>query len=438
MSEILPFNKLPYQVFDGIFTSHNFEEPTAFEASQNLFSRFEKFLEKPTLRDVDYFRAYTRVGGDPEFFISSPNNTLIPSFDWFGTDPESHDNFTIVALNNSKVPVIFSPKKYSVLQSLNGEHLTHWYVHPDGVQLECGYNPVNCMESTSIYISQMFMGIKNALATDKFSLNTATSQTISPELAFSAPLGCRPSFNAHDIDNNITDKNPLRRFTGGHFHFSVLSQMKQHMFYSPKLETHVEADPNDIEVFNNTFSLININEEARRNHFNNIIKLMDATIGIWSVAFAGKLDDPDRRYHHYGMAGDYRLTKCTVEYRVPSNVVWQNSVSWHVMGMMGRYIVKNWFLQSEDLPKYLKTVDWGEVTDIINNTDVDRARAYWTKHSDSLQNLFCFDNVLYKQWHKVNALAAESINCINPAQHGWDVIKHISSYPTTLTTAMYV
>lgn len=307
-----------------------------------------------------------------------------------------------------------------------------WYIHPDGLQLECGYFPVNCMESTSIAIAEMLRFTTNSLKQDGFTLSNTTSQTITPELANTVPLGCRPSFNAHDIDNNITNKNPLRRFAGGHFHFTVLSSLRQREeWHKDKL---YYLDPTDIEVFNNTFSLTNIGEENQRSNFNTIIKIMDATMGMWSTAFAHGYDDPERRQYHYGMAGDYRLTNKTVEYRVPSNVVWQNSVSWHIMGMMGRYIVNNWFgVYNNRLKQFYSSIkDWGTITDIINNTDGEAARKWWEENENSIQNFFYHDSILFTYWGKVNSLAYQGPNIIDPKFKNWDT-PFGCTYPTTLT-----
>jgi hypothetical protein len=48
------------------------------------------------------------------------------------------------------------------------------------------------------------------------------------------------------------------------------------------------------------------------------VKRLDAVLGVVSVGLFQKYDDPRRR-HLYGKAGEYRLTKYGIEYRVLSN-----------------------------------------------------------------------------------------------------------------------
>lgn len=439
MDKIIEFKKQREKFFSANQPYQTLPDLDPMECGQVMLQSYENYLAGHSVDNKfapAQFKTAPRVGGDPEFFIKSETGGLVPSFEWLKTEPDSHDNFMIVALDNRKYnpqSVFFNEQKYNYLQTLDKSYHSHWYIHPDGIQLECGYLPSKCMEITSNYLRDLFIRTGISLKQSKLALDYVTSKDISLELASIVPLGCRPSFNAHDIDNNIHNKMPLKRFAGGHFHFTALAKLEQRSSDNVFL-----LDPLDIEIFNNNFSLTQISEETRRDNFNNIIKLMDATMGIWSVAVADKLDDPERRKHHYGMAGDYRLTNKTLEYRVPSNVVWQNSVTWHVMGMMGRYLVGSWLesmgyaTTQQKLCDYMSTVQWGTVTDIINNTDGEAAREYWRANQEALRDLFSNCTALVDNWGKVNRLAQYGLDVIPADQKGWNVAQG-SEYPPTLS-----
>jgi len=408
-------------------TSKGFKDPVDY--GQHMLQLLNKYLagERTHIIHNELFTT-TLVGGDPEFFISN-NERIVPSYEWLNTPPESHDNFCFFNESHTPNNAIFNPEKFNWLTSPNtneGGYSDSW-IHPDGVQLEMGYIPSTCMEITSRTIYNLIDRTRRALHKNKLMLSPATSSMITEATAHEVPLGCRPSFNAHDIDNTINNKSPLRRFTGGHFHFSVLAQPLQREIYVGK-----EAcifDPMDLEIFNTIYALKNIDDDNRRQIYNPVIKAMDATMGILSVAMAGELDDPERRHHHYGMAGDYRLTTNTIEYRVPSNVMWSNPITWHIMGMMGRYIVNNSRLPKSTLPDFVASVNtWGDITDIINNTDYVAARKYFQTHKDEIFKLFAGIPAISDNKGKISRLAEEGVSAHFEGIR-WSLC---GEYPTTL------
>lgn len=379
--------------------------------------------------------AYTRVGGDPEFFIERcGDKTKVPSYNWFGLNPEAHNNYQASFDNESRKSVkkeLFDSELYPGWKIFGAPDAPdtniydYPYIHPDGFQLELGYTPVDCMESTSIKLYSGFYNTQSALKADNFQISKDTSHTLSHMEALQVPLGCRPSFNAHNIDNNIYVKNPLARFTGGHFHFSTLSRVyqfadtnctnKRNKYGNLEYKSTLR-DPMELRMFNSMFSLEHISEADRQEIIDPVIRAMDATVGILSVALAGNLDSAARREHHYGMAGDYRITPATLEYRVPSNAVWFHPVSWNIIGMWGRAIMRAYLSTSDynreasfKFQKYINNIkNWGTIIDIINNTDVAAARAYIKEnYSTMVQAIYGVESYLseYNALNKVLYLA---------------------------------
>lgn len=406
------------------------------EYASHLKSVLDKyFTDKPSDVYAELFTP-TYVGGDPEFFVEDNDNNIIPSYHFLGTTPESHENFCVFGRPSALKPVNFSPDKQPYVIA-NGNNLEPrlWWLHPDGVQLEFGYFPSTCMEITGNYIRDMLLTTNGLLRNKNLRLSTRTSAAITPGQAMEAPLGCRPSYNAHNIDNNIYDKNPMKRFTGGHFHFTMLAHPWQTPFYVDNKFSLF--NPSDIEAFESIYSLQNINETVRQEFINKLVRVMDATLGMFSVAVAGEHDDPGRRQHHYGMAGDYRLTTKTLEYRVPSNTVWMNPVTWHIMGMMGRFLTNQFKTAHISVEAYNfykfhdEITDWGEVVDIINNTDYQAARKWWADNNEKIRNLFAPETKIANHWYKINKLASDGMfKYLKPLV--WDRVSPYYPYPRSL------
>ena len=226
----------------------------------------------------------------------------------------------------------------------------------------------------------------------------------------------------------------MKRFTGGHFHFTMLAYPKQTSFYKGVSSSVYNYDPNDIEAFESIYSLQNINDTVRQEHINKLVRVMDATLGIISVALAGEYDDPERRHHHYGMAGDYRLTSKTLEYRVPSNNMWMHPVAWHIMGMMGRFLVDQF--KSPNAHKFSTSFhtfhdeisDWGEVIDIINNTDYQAARKWLEDKRVSIEALFDSEPKISNHYGKIRKLTQDGMfKHLEP--FNWNNVSTSSYYP---------
>lgn len=279
-----------------------------------------------------------RVGGDPEFFLQDVKGNVVPSSVALGLDPTSTVSLGYDPVGKTigaAFPDPLNPGMMAIVAPDQPPIHTPSWVHQDGVQAELGYTPQACLELTSLSIRDAFQVLKRQAAIRKCSMTYKTSVEISEEMAAMFPLGCRPSFNAWGNDNCIVNPYPTKRFGGGHFHFGV--------FEGPGLNTSFDATgPFNLAEYKqlvNESGLRGWSDKDIENHINPVVRRLDAVVGLVSVALCRGMDDPERRRHRYGMAGDYRLTANTLEYRVPSNAVWFHPVTWHICAMLGRGVI---------------------------------------------------------------------------------------------------
>jgi len=140
-------------------------------------------------------------------------------------------------------------------------------------------------------------------------------------------LGCMPSENAYGL-HGIDVVNPRKlkyRMAGGHMHFARVGSYA--------------------------------------------VKDLDAVVGVWSVGAAEGIDNPIRR-KYYGLAGEYRLPKHGLEYRVLSNFYYGHPALFNVTWDIARKAIQGCSLVVEKA----WIADEREVIRVINENDVSGAR----------------------------------------------------------------
>ena len=117
-----------------------------------------------------------------------------------------------------------------------------------------------------------------------------------------------------------------------------------------------------------------------------LVKLLDASMGIASVAMFGKEEDPRRR-EMYGRAGEYREPAHGLEYRVLSSAVLQHPYRLHLMVDMGRFVMR---LKIAGVLEQMgfEVPDENVVQSVINNVDIEGARALLEKNKHFWANFF--------------------------------------------------
>jgi hypothetical protein len=153
-------------------------------------------------------------------------------------------------------------------------------------------------------------------------------------------LGCEPSLNAYGEDPLFVP-NPEAlpiRFAGGHLHFGINEAFS-------KIRCHVQK-----------------NAPA-------IVRMMDRIVGLASVCLAREIDTPVRR-RFYGRAGEYRLPKWGLEYRVLSNFWLSDPKIAQLVFEIGRFAFKLGAVGADSI--WMGPGD-DEVRAIINECDAKAA-----------------------------------------------------------------
>lgn len=171
----------------------------------------------------------------------------------------------------------------------------------DGVQVELNPAADPCRANLANAMKSSFRKLKEHLkATPELKANFSSVVNIDPaELASLSEqarvFGCAPSLNSHDAGAAITVNagTYLKRSAGGHIHLGF---------------SHGQAESKGIETYN---SRLMKNREQ-------LVPLLDVLVGNTSVMIDRDPEAATRRLH-YGRAGEYRLPKHGLEYRVLSN-----------------------------------------------------------------------------------------------------------------------
>lgn len=269
------------------------------------------------------------MGCDPEFFFRMKKRVIgsehiIPKEGFFPRSTVAQNTFVSFPNTSSKFVI-------------------------DGVQAELNPNPYGCRANMANEIAACFRSLKVIIDKKKEAVQVDFSRTVKitkTELSKLDPnnqrFGCMPSFNAYpDGGVNLGEVDPLvyrYRSAGGHIHISHNEVAK--------MQAQFKDDPA-------TF-----------------IKMMDIIVGNTCV-----LLDRDRgnitRRKTYGRAGEFRLPKHGIEYRVLSNF-WLTS--YPLMSMvfgLSRLVMSMFNSPSKDvfIKQFTEAVDEMDIRNAINTNN---------------------------------------------------------------------
>jgi len=298
---------------------------------------------------------YTRhIGADPEIFIEDEKGEIIPAFAFL---PEK--NF---AEEEIASPVYLAREQDD--EDSRDERNPLWVkgavtrkLFWDGFQAEWSTSRgIHCLAYT---VDTMHFALQELLnRARKFNpnarLSVDTVKRIPDTLLETAmdhhvALGCKPSLNANGLKGKFVDEGrDLKfRFTGGHMHFTLYHADG----ITPYTVTEKEA----------------------------LIRFLDATVGVWSVAAAEKLDNPIRR-KYYGLPGEWRDTPYGIEYRTPSNFWLTTPKAAHAIFEVGRAAIQLF----EANKAHLWASEQDEVVRTIMKHDATHAREILHRNHDLL------------------------------------------------------
>lgn len=254
-----------------------------------------------------------------------------------GTDPE-----IFVTTKNGVLPAWkFLPDKKSPVMTRMGNSI-YW----DGFQAEFTTRGASCL---AYLLDDIQDGLKTTLlAARKVDPDATLSHNsvleVDPAILESAEdkhveFGCMPSMNAYGLTGNtLSGRHVPIRFAGGHVHLGI------------------QPDPAPY-------------------NYPEIVRAMDSVLGVLSVSMFGAWDHPARR-EYYGQAGEYRLPKHGVEYRTLSN-------AWMIHPAFANVVFEIARLSFDYGASGVDVLGGqDEVVRIIQESDVEGARAFITNHKN--------------------------------------------------------
>ncbi len=302
------------------------------------------------------------TGFDPEVFAVDENGVVIPAFK-FLPPKEKPIKFNAVSGNHQENHVFFD--------GFQAEFATAAPGHCHAYALD------NIRKSLErIFVEARKFNPKAAL-THKCVLDIPYEmmQECTPE---QAGLGCSPSKNLYGENHHLDTLNPSElqfRFAGCHIHH---------------------------------------NTSATKDAANELmVKMLDLIAGVCSVAILEGMED-ERRRKFYGLAGEYRLPKHGLEYRVLSSALLAHPVLMIFFLDFTRQVVGN---------AHRLSLTWDgkedEAQEVINTLDVPRSKKIIERNKNIIKAMM---NGLYPVKPKVIRLfeeGAANVLPINDMEKSW-------------------
>lgn len=265
---------------------------------------------------TEFFRVSRRlsctVGTDPEIFVTR-GSEVIPAWEFLGSKK--------------------NPSHYKGEDGYKGD--LYW----DGFQAEFTTpDYLTCLMGLGATIHYALRGL-HSLIPSGAQLSLSSVVPVDPEVLATAKdehvaFGCAPSKNVYGLRGNTEEgRNVPYRFAGGHIHLAL--------------------------------------DAAGKERVEDIVRAMDAVLGVACVSLFADYDSPIRR-KFYGQAGEYRTPAHGLEYRVLSNAWLSHPAIYHMVFDLARAaagVVTSGF-RIQDL--------WGtkeeETVRVIQENDVEGAR----------------------------------------------------------------
>lgn len=270
----------------------------------------------------------------------------------------------------------------------------------DGLQAEIAPSGQSCLEvlSTGIHtlLEQAFNSAQRVDKTARFTLRNSFKFTPEQMAAFSdedVRFRCSTSLNVYDDTGELPEaREYLWRFAGGHIHIGC-----------------GKRTPGVIR---------------------SMVRALDGLVGVAGVSLARNWDTPERR-RMYGRAGEFRLPKHGLEYRVLSNFWLSSPLIYHLVFELARMAYRLGECGAFDAV-YDGTEE--EVRHCINHCDVGLAVKLIERNSKFYENIF------KKIWGNSSRCRERAMSTIlkgletavsNPEDIRRNWMPHSGSYPST-------
>ena len=283
-----------------------------------------------SVTDIPLARTKYMTGFDPEVFAVDENGVVIPAFKY--------------------LPPKENPLVFPAVSGNHEKNIIFW----DGFQAEFATKePGHChayaIDNIRFSLQTIFNEARKfnpkATLTHKCVLDVPFEmmQECTPD---QSGLGCSPSKNVYGETKHLESLNPSElpfRFAGCHIHYNTAM---------------IPGAENEL-----------------------MVRMLDAIAGVCSVAILAGMED-DRRRKFYGLAGEYRLPKHGLEYRVLSSAILAHPILMIFFLDFTRQIVGDARRLS-----FAWKVSESETKEVINNLDVDQSKAIINRNKTLIKNM---------------------------------------------------
>ncbi len=271
-------------------------------------------------------------GSDPEIFVVDESGNVIPAPEFLHGKDESvplNSACNCAECRKGGRPKIFWDGFQAELTTRGNLHCLQLL----GDDIQSGLKSI--LRAAQTKFPKARLSIKTVVPVSEAHLMTYPEAFVT--------FGCSPSMNAYEQHGEYIENPRLLpiRFAGGHIHMGFRGLVGEHFI-----------DP--VEV----------------------VKTLDATIGVASVAMFAGLEDCRIRRRFYGLAGEYRLPAHGLEYRTLSNA-W---LCHPAIYMMTFELARVGAALGVAGGRVLLDADEELVRTIINRGDVELARKYITRN----------------------------------------------------------
>lgn len=318
-----------YSTYVNGFMTHRVAIPTNFKVKQLTGGMAEKMVNKYNEFQIMNLNNNVNwnggaIGSDPEIFVEDENGAVIPAFSFL----------------ESKT----GPNRAKTFQGMS----VYW----DGFQAEFETRAEACLayqvDSVQYGLSELYKQAKRKFPKAKLSAQTVMEipyDVLQNSAEEHVSFGCMPSKNVYGLEGLKTSGRDLAfRSAGGHIHLGVGKQTEEKTV--------------------------------------NIVKSLDAILGVSCVSLFAKFDNPVRR-QYYGLPGEYRTPAHGIEYRTLSNAWMFHPFLMNIVFDLSR---KATMFGMNGLLKYWKGSE-PETIEVIKNCDVDKAREIMDRNKDVLTQL---------------------------------------------------
>jgi len=269
------------------------------------------------------------LGCDPEFFITGTNDKVLAA-----------DKF--LPHKSSGFPIYF-----------------------DGIQAEINPSPSTCRDSLRHNIWYCLCGVRNKISEtgNDARMTVKASAPIEQEVIDKAHedakvFGCAPSRDCYKNGTagsvTIDASKHLKRYCGGHIHLGRGGRFPVFWFHNNQIE---------------------------------LVRLLDILVGNTCVLIDHGEEGRIRR-EHYGRAGEYRLPKHGLEYRVLSNFWLQHPIFMYLVMGLARGAVNIFYQDEFTVQRIFELVTERDVCEAINENRPDLAWFNYKKIEPLLFNTF--------------------------------------------------